>query len=293
MTGDINNTLAKVNLIDNTLAKVNTINNTPAEVNPLSDPDALLDNKTFRQTRHVGPIFNKYKNINTNINISDEYKPKRIIKQKLFPSIKNNDIWEKIMIDDESVSYISVPDDAIKISKIIKQHCVMLNLDPDNLTVTDATAGVGGDVISFANTFMLVNAIEKDSKRYDCLVNNIGVYKLKNVLTYCGDSLDIIYNLSQQDIVFFDPPWGGKNYKTEHSIQLMLSDTYIEDICINLFDENITMTTPYIICLKLPKNYDLKQLYEKISNNIKSAKIYLYNLNKMFIVIIHTTNKSN
>ena len=47
-------------------------------------------------------------------------------------------------------------------------------------------------------------------------------------------------------------------------------------------DKNITNYPPKLIVLKIPKNYNLYYLY----NNIKSNKIYLYKLKKMFIVVI-------
>ena len=213
-------------------------------------------------------------------------KPRRIMKHKLFPSIKDNSIYDKILIDDESVSYISIPDDAAKITNIIKYHCIIKGYSPKTLTITDATAGVGGDCISFSNSFMLVNAIEQDAKRYEYLVNNINAYKIHNVLHYKDDCLNIIYNLSQQDVIFFDPPWGGKKYKNEQNIRLKLSDVYIEDICIKLFNENATVISPQIICLKLPKNYDLKMMYQVLTQSLDNISIYLYKLNKMFIVII-------
>jgi|ERR1700744_2603485 len=220
----------------------------------------------------------------TDIKILD--KPKKIIKNKLFPNNNDAMILDKVMIDDESVSYISIPEDADKITKIIQQHCYRLNLTPLSLTITDAMSGVGGNVLSFASNFMSVNAIELDIKRYQFLVNNIDAYKLSNVLHYCDDCLNIIYKFTQQDIIFFDPPWGGKTYKDQNNIRLTISNISIEDICIKLFDDNESISVPYLICVKLPKNYDIRNLYFKLSNENKKFEIYCYDLTKMYIVII-------
>lgn len=243
-------------------------------------------------------------------NILNLPEQKKIIKTKLFPfpefnksDINNDnftnkdiltestafnklDFYNSLMIDNDSVSYISTPDDAKLITKIICQHCILIGSDSQNMTITDTTAGVGGNVISFSKYFNFVNAIELDAYRYKCLINNINVYKLENILTYCDDSLNLINKLPNQNVIFIDPPWGGKNYKKNTNIRLKLNNTYIEDICINLFNEEITKSTPEIICFKLPKNYDLKTLYTEINKN-NDFKIFCYDLNKMFIIIIH------
>lgn len=211
---------------------------------------------------------------------------KTIVKSKLFPVYDNLNVLDSVMIDVDSVSYISIPADADKITTIIKQHCSQLNLNYSSLSITDATAGVGGNTISFASNFMHVNAIEMESNRYKCLVNNLEVYKLTNVLHYCDDCLKIIYKLKQQDILFLDPPWGGKGYKKSENIRLSISNISLEDICIDLFDENKTNYVPNIICLKLPKNYDLRHLYFTLMNHNKKLEIYCYDLYKMFIIII-------
>jgi 16S rRNA G966 N2-methylase RsmD len=220
--------------------------------------------------------------------------PKKIIKNKLFPiplhidksDEEINKFFDKLLIDDDSVSYISTPEDSSLITKIIRQHCVLIGSNPMGMTITDATAGVGGNVISFATDFGNVNAIEIDSYRYKCLVNNIESYKFLNITTYCDNSLKIIHEVSKQNIVFIDPPWGGKNYKNNNNIKLKLGNISIEQICIKLFDEGVTNSPPEIICVKLPKNYNLIYLYNEI-NKSKNLKIFCYDLNKMFIIIIH------
>lgn len=216
----------------------------------------------------------------------DRDRPRKIVKQKLFPNNGDNDIWDKLMIDDESVSYISIPEDANKITKIIKQHCNTLKLSTENITITDATSGVGGDIISFANNFGNVNAIEYDATRYKFLANNIETYKLKNVKHYCDDCLNLIYKIDKQDIIFFDPPWGGKFYKNKSNIKLTISNVPLEDICLKLFNDTHTLCIPSLVCLKLPKNYDIKSLYFTLTEKDKMLHVYSYDLVKMYIIVI-------
>lgn len=209
-------------------------------------------------------------------------KNKKIFKNKLFPYNGDVNIWSKVTIDDETVSFISTPYDADRITKIIENHCLNINMKPNDVIITDATAGAGGNVLSFAKKFKHVNAIEIDVKRFNFLVNNTTAYGLKNVSNYCDDCLQLIYSLAGQNIIFFDPPWGGKEYKNKTNIQLSLSDIPIENICIKLF----ATINPLIIALKLPKNYDLEFMYKKMSDENKKIKIFLYPLNKMNIIIL-------
>ena len=219
--------------------------------------------------------------------MSDIKPPKKIIKNILFPNNGDISIWDKLLIDDETVSYISLPEDAEKITTIIQQHCKNINLNPSICTITDATAGAGGNVLSFSKVFNSVNAIEMDAKRYQFLTNNIDVYKINNVNHYCDDCLNLIFNI-YHDVVFMDPPWGGKEYKDKKNLKLKISNNIIESLCLKMIDNNTSKFVPKIIALKLPKNYDLKYLYDTL--NIKNIKIMLHCLNKMFLVIIYINN---
>ena len=112
------------------------------------------------------------------------------------------------------------------------------------------------------------------------------MYQLTNIKAYCDDCLNLIYKFEKQDIIFFDPPWGGSDYKDKKSIRLKLSDTYIEDICRKLLDKKETACTPKIIALKLPKNYDLKYFNDIKNIETKKIEICLYSLLRMNLVII-------
>jgi hypothetical protein len=93
-------------------------------------------------------------------------------------------------------------------------------LELQKLVLTDANANIGGNTWSFAKLVKQVNAIELSEVNYKCLVHNIAECKLDNVKFYLGNCLDFLTadgSLSlTQDILFFDPPWGGVNYKLEN-----------------------------------------------------------------------------
>ncbi|ARF09280.1 putative RNA methylase [Catovirus CTV1] len=216
--------------------------------------------------------------------MSNISRPKRIVKRKLFPFNGDKNIWDKLEIDDETVSYISLPEDAENITKIIETHCKNLRLNTNNLTITDATSGAGGNVLSFSKVFKLVNAIEIDTKRYHFLTNNLQVYKIHNVNHYCDDCTNLIFNIFQ-DIIFFDPPWGGKEYKEKDNIRLKIGDISIEALCLKLMNKNECKYSPKMIALKLPKNYDIEHLH----NSFKKINVttILHSLAKMNVIIAY------
>lgn len=201
-----------------------------------------------------------------------------IKKNLLFPENGDSNLYDKLQIDYESVKYITIPDQANKITKIIDDHCKKLNLNINNLIITDATSGVGGNVISFCKYFRHVNAIEIDHNRYRFLVNNIKEYNYNNINMYCDDCLNLIFNIDS-DIIFIDPPWGGDQYINENNITLKINNINIENICNNLFiQKNIKM-----IVLKLPRNYNIDNIYNVITNK----KVYIHNVNKILIILIY------
>jgi 16S rRNA G966 N2-methylase RsmD len=201
--------------------------------------------------------------------------------RKIFPYLSDNNKMYQLKMDKESLYSISIKEDADKISSLILHHVKKLKLNPFNIKITDATAGVGGNTISFARIFQFVNSIELDKTRCTYLENNVQVYGIKNIMIYNDDCLDKL-KLLDHDIVFFDPPWGGKDYKIHTKMRLSLSDIQVEDICNDLLINKNYKQNPTIIVLKLPFNYDIQHIYNKITQ----GNIYLYILKKMQVVII-------
>jgi 16S rRNA G966 N2-methylase RsmD len=232
---------------------------------------------------------------------------------RIFPQLKNSNNYLKLMIDDESLTYITIREIAELTSKIICHHLIKYNLNPQKVKIIDYTAGVGGNVLSFGKYFSKVYAIEIQKNRYDCLKNNVDVYEYKNVL--CINDSSINFNNKflidvNPNVVFIDPPWGGNNYRETECLRLKLGDVAIEDLVIDIFSKlyehtikNDKLTIEVnnkkiyrqnifhnkFVILKLPKNYDIEYFYETIkkNNNIPNHTIcsYLYILNKMLIIV--------
>jgi predicted RNA methylase len=162
---------------------------------------------------------------------------------------------EKLKIDEVGKYSITLPKKADTITKIIESYC---NCSNDKITITDATAGVGGNVLSFCKYGFKVNAVEIDKDRYDILRHNINEYKY-NVKVVNNNYLSVINKLNQ-DVIFVDPPWGGINYKKHDEITLKLDDMSIEDLCKKISDEKLAKLT----VLKLPFNYNLNHIKHEI-----------------------------
>lgn len=225
-----------------------------------------------QQTKYTLENYRK-KNFHHNINY---------LKKLIFPPTTADKI-PRLMIDNESIKYITYHSSAEEITNVIKQ-----NLIPDtnaaNLIITEMTAGVGGNVLNFAKHFKLVNAIELNPVRYQFLNKNIEIYELSNIKTFNGDSVEILFqkNILKQDILFFDPPWGGPNYKSATNLRLDFSHYSLEHVC-NLVLE---MGKAKMIVIKMPNNYDFKYFYDQLSK----FDITKINISRMSIVIIKNLN---
>lgn len=191
--------------------------------------------------------------------------------EQYFPKI--NDVnYMKLQIDDVGKYSITLPKCANIITKLIQSYCN--NIDK-KIVVTDATAGVGGNTISFASHKFEVNAVEIDKSRFDILKNNINEYGF-DVNLYNENYLDI-YDKLQQDVIFMDPPWGGVDYKTHNDITLKLGDMSIEKLCNIIFEKKLAKIT----VLKLPYNYDLNSIKHEIH-----IPFTLFKAKKLLIMVI-------
>lgn len=186
---------------------------------------------------------------------------------KLFPHVD----YSKIQYDSEGIFSITHPDDAETISKLI----MGMFENYSNISILDGTGGLGGNTISFSKYFKNITSIELNKERCDMLENNVKLFNLLNVTVVNTNSVKYMYeNLSKFDIFFFDPPWGGPDYKKQSNLRLKM-DSLDLDIIIDNINKK---TSNKLIVFKLPFNYD----FEQFSNyNYK-----LYEINKYYIIII-------
>ena len=194
----------------------------------------------------------------------------------LFPWKKNVDYYRLQMTKIGKYS-ISNRYDSTQLSKIIRKILSSFKMKTKNVTLTDATASIGGNAISFSMFLGKINAIEIDSLTFGALKNNIEQYRLSNVTLFNENCLNIIYNLEEQDIVFFDPPWGGKKYKEENEIDLYLGAENMIDITNRLCEKKLLL-----VVMKIPKNFAIKRFIE----GSKYPYFYLLNCKKYNILFL-------
>ena len=88
---------------------------------------------------------------------------------------------------------------------------------PEKCILIDCFAGVGGNVIAFAQNerWTRVYAIEKDKATLECAKHNAEIYGVQEKISwYLGDCFKVLrgelQELKKHSIIFASPPWGGK-----------------------------------------------------------------------------------
>jgi len=180
--------------------------------------------------------------------------------QKIFPLLQNLNKMNQLKCDMEGLWSITCPKEADYISNLIK-----LEIGKDS-TIVDATAGVGGNTISFAKHFKHVVSIELSETRFNLLSNNVQVYELSNVTLLNANCLDHLQG--NYSGYFFDPPWGGPDYKHAYETKIKLGDFTLEEVI-----HKIKNINDKPIFLKLPFNYNLSE-FNKFNYKIDKIKNY-------------------
>jgi len=178
--------------------------------------------------------------------------------QKIFPPVDNQLM---LKYNAEGIWSISLPSDAELITNIIKKNTFNCK------TIFDGTGGLGGNVISFSKNFDSVIACEINKTIFEMLENNLDIFNIKNgklIHDNCINNLDI-----NADVYFFDPPWGGPNYKFNDKITIELGGYNLIQVI-----EKIRKNNNSPIFMKLPINYDLDEFY-KFNYNIDKIKNYI------------------
>ena len=183
---------------------------------------------------------------------------------KIFPP-ENCELFSNLQINGEGLWSITHPNEADDISLYIK------NLLGTNISIIDMNAGCGGNLLSFCKYFNKVTGIEIIKETFTLLENNIKCYNYSNVKILNDNCIN--YLDKDHDVYFFDPPWGGPNYKNLDKINIKINDTNLEDIIDKIKGNKL-------IVLKLPYNYS-----NNFKNIIKENKIG--NIVILFIKLIN------
>lgn len=180
---------------------------------------------------------------------------------------------ESMLISNDYITLYTANKQALQILNILKKYC------PENYTILDANAGMGGNSVYFCKYFKFVYCVDISHNAINYLEHNLREYTNHCIINEnCLDIMKII----KYDIIFFDPPWGGSSYKYKKYVNLFINNKNINQIIKELYYyDNLK-----IICLKVPKNYNIIDL--------SPWKSYIYNIYKsdnrttLFKLIIYT-----
>jgi len=157
-----------------------------------------------------------------------------------------NSEYKKMVYDDESLWSISLPNDADLITSIISKSV-------NNYKIFDAMAGIGGNTIGFAKYFKNVVSVEINLDRFELLKQNVEIYCNNTNVELINDTC-INYLNNDYDVYFFDPPWGGINYKNNNKLSFMIDNYKLSDLVKHI--RNINNAKIYF---KLPNNYNFTE----------------------------------
>jgi hypothetical protein len=181
--------------------------------------------------------------------------------KKTFPYIKD---YSKLQLTSEGLYSVSGYDAGKKLVYLILKY---FN-NNKNIIITDATSNNGSDTIPLAQTFIKVNAIEKNDINHKALVNNIEQYGLNNVNVYNDDLMNILTK-TEQDVIYIDAPWKRKmdeNYKEHENLKLYIGEYEISQV-FNMFKNKCKL-----FIFKIPINYD----FSYFIHNTMVDKYYIH-----------------
>lgn len=142
------------------------------------------------------------------------------------------------------------------------------------ISITDATANVGGNTISFASMFERIVAFEIKRKTYNHLVCNVEMLGLSRAIeTKCANFCMHVDRVNTQ-CVYIDPPWYiNKRYNrnmTLHPCDMRKGFTLAQVVCLILHNQPYTL-----IAAKVPPGY-VGELCEAKRITMKKMDLLIY-----------------
>ena len=147
-----------------------------------------------------------------------------------------------MLVSNEYLTFYTQNYQAYQIVNLLKKYI------STDCSILDANAGMGGNSVYFCKIFNFVYCVDISDFCINYLEHNLKEFSNKFIIN--GNCLDII-KIIKCDTIFFDPPWGGSDYKYHKQIDLYLNNVNIISIINNLFyNKNLN-----VISLKAPKNF--------------------------------------
>ena len=185
-----------------------------------------------------------------------EITPKEIEVDNILDYFPPTDKADKLQISNIGKYSIIKPDVAELVSQLIISY---FPKSYKKLVITDACGNMGGATINFAYHFATIQTVEIVPIHCNMLKNNINQYPYakKKTRVFCADYMNLIDQL-EQDVVFFDPPWGGTDYKDNKHLNLFLNQVNMADIINYLLDRT------KLVIMRVPRNFNFATFLKKM-----------------------------
>lgn len=152
--------------------------------------------------------------------------------------------------------------------EIIKEARKFLKGDIN--TASDITANIGASALTL-DDYYNTTAYEIDELTYKVMIHNLSLFE--NNITCINDSFfNHIDEINNTDLVFYDPPWGGPEYKENDIYDIILNDHGLGDI-VNIITTNIIMKLPINADISFIETMDRR--YKKFYTTKKGRKKWL------------------
>jgi hypothetical protein len=197
--------------------------------------------------------------------------------------IPKDRLW-RVQCDEVSLYSVTEGRAAERMTNLIIEELRHLGCVKNDLVITDATACVGGNSLSFARSdaVVRVNAVELSHQRASMLEHNFSLLMPQassKGKVYCGDFCalagisegndkvsSVPLGSGQQDCVFMDPPWGGPEYKSAANLDMFLGPIDVADVVVSLLRSGPDkLACSKLVAIKAPLNYNVAGLRHKLS----------------------------
>ena len=181
--------------------------------------------------------------------------PVRALLKASFPPVRG---YTQLKLTDVGIYSVSRWKDSRLIGRTIQDF---IGLDPGKWRVTETCAGVGGDAIELSRRFAHVTAVELIPLHCAVVAHNIQLYRRQNrVRILCANYVDVCGFYRRwnghpvlQEVIYFDPPWGGPNYGQQKLVHLSLDGVPVSKLVRHLFCQKQAL----YVFVKAPTNVAL------------------------------------
>ena len=216
--------------------------------------------------------------------LEEEFKHADMIKMRnneydYFPKRK-----EEYMYTDVSLYSSADVSHSLKTAELISKY-----YDISNKTLTEASACIGGNSWSFADKVKNINLVEIDDNNFKALKHNMEVvfnkdlvnkdsgnntleYKSGKNMSFFNDNYIKIRDEIGGDIIFYDPPWGGVDYKNEPQVGYSYGGKFysIEDMAKKSFYK----VPPELIVFRVPMSSNVLNSDYKYETSVDFNDLY-------------------